>query len=1601
MSEGFSQRWRRSIAVGVLCLVTVGAQAVFLVTPAAAAVNTVTSLSTLATGIASATLSGNVTTTSSDTVKAYFCWTTTSFSGNCPAGASMSASVYSTNATTSVNLTYDLSGLAAGTLYYWNIEVVDSSVSTNTAWGSTSTFTTAAAPTLTTIAPTGLGLTTGSIPAGNGTANAVPQADVSTNGDPSTTASFCLSPDPFASGGCTTTATYYVFAAAPISTVPIYQPALSAVVTQTGSGGALNVAANGELGGLDPGTTYYYEIEATNSLGTLYYGGVVSFTTYNNISVTTTPVTSGTFNGTNDTAGFTMNGTITTYNDPATTWYYCYSATSFATGTCTGQSGQVFDPSRANSLAAGLGSTPQNVSITVTNLSPATTFYVQLIGTNSSNNRFYNGIESFTTANAPTLSVTSAPATVLSTTSATLNGSVNPNGDPNVSAINFCYSTSSSLASCSGATVAAASTTAITTGATSATTESATISSLTPGTTYYYQLEATNSLGTIYYSPVSTFTSANTLTLGTLKATSSNAAGSVTFGGTVDANGDPSVTSIEFCYAPHSSGIVAATTCTGTGATTLAATAPTYTAGGTDAVTAFATLSPGVTYDYFLLATNSLGTVYYSSLGTPFTTAAAVTIAGMRTAAPGYTGGVSATSSITLYAVVSANGDPNVTSIKFCYAPHSSGMVAAATCTGSTAADSQGSFTNGIGGEVSATLTGLSPGTVYDYYVLATNSIGTVYYSSPLSTFTSANKVSLATTAVTYGGSPGSVGLNGTLDTNGDPTVTGVQFCYSTSSSLTASSTCTGSTTPASPSSFTNAAAGSNAVTGTLSGLSTGVAYYYFLMATNSAGQTYESSVAHFTSAATLSVATGAASSPGYIAASGGTPASSSMHLAGSVAANGDPSVSSIQFCYALDSVGLTAGTSCSGSTIAATPSTFTNGTGGSVSAALAGLTPGTTYDYFLMATNSVGLIYYGTVGTLTSANELSISSVSATSNNASGSVTFTGTVTASGDPSVTSIQFCYALASVGLTAGTSCSGTVAAATPPNFVGGGQNNELDLSSLAAGTTYDYFLMATNSAGQVYYSARQTFTTAAAPTIGVSAPTNFTIDATGTATGVTLGGTVNANGDPNVHAIEFCWKSSSVATSCSGATFANASAATASGTSPTTEFALVVPTTLLAPATTYYFNLEATNSLGTVYLGSGSSFTTPAAPTVVTGTALIPSVTAATLQGTINSNGDPATTYQFCYSQYAFTSGNCAGTLGATFTPSTSISGSASLSIALTGLLAPTTYYVELMATNEAGVTYYGGVTTFTTTFIGVGSGGTGATTGTATAVTGAASGVGATSATLNAVVNANGSLNTHGIVFCYSATSFTSGNCGGTVIAGTPASVTGTSPTSVSATLTGLTAATTYYVEVQVTTSTGVVIYGGVQSFTTASNLVPQATLSLAASSATVGSSITLSTSGGSGSGAVTFTVTGGTAAGCAVTGSTLSATGPGTCLVTATKAADVTYQAASSSATSFTFNAAPAPPKPARPGVVVIHFASGSWTLTGSSSSSLVALGHHLVRGALIRIIGFGYHNSALAHRRVMAIERMILRIVKVRVQAVFVTGPNANLGKVVTLEQ
>ena len=111
---------------------------------------------------------------------------------------------------------------------------------------------------------------------------------------------------------------------------------------------------------------------------------------------------------------------------------------------------------------------------------------------------------------------------------------------------------------------------------------------------------------------------------------------------------------------------------------------------------------------------------------------------------------------------------------------------------------------------------------------------------------------------------------------------------------------------------------------------------------------------------------------------------------------------------------------------------------------------------------------------------------------------------------------------------------------------------------------------------------------------------------------------------------------------------------------------------------------------------------------------------------------------------------------------------------------------------------------------------------------------------------------------------------------------------------------------------------------------VNQATLSVTSTSGTYRTALTLTTSGGSGTGAVSYSVVNGTASGCAISAGQLNSTSAGTCLVTATKAADANYNLASSAQTTVTL-------APAAPSAPTITNLPGQGTYGGGFTAAVV----------------------------------------------------------------
>jgi len=137
-----------------------------------------------------------------------------------------------------------------------------------------------------------------------------------------------------------------------------------------------------------------------------------------------------------------------------------------------------------------------------------------------------------------------------------------------------------------------------------------------------------------------------------------------------------------------------------------------------------------------------------------------------------------------------------------------------------------------------------------------------------------------------------------------------------------------------------------------------------------------------------------------------------------------------------------------------------------------------------------------------------------------------------------------------------------------------------------------------------------------------------------------------------------------------------------------DVSVSVTITGLNPNTTYHYRLVGINSVGTGY-GSDKTFTTTGTlPTVATTSTTSVTSASATLNGTVNPNGE-ATTYYFEYGVET--------SYGSTTLSSSAGSGTSAVSViaAISELLSDTTYHYRLVATNSEG-TSYGDDKTFST-----------------------------------------------------------------------------------------------------------------------------------------------------------------------------------------------------------------------------------------------------------------------------------------------------------------
>ncbi|MDO8335673.1 MAG: hypothetical protein Q7T74_02725 [Candidatus Saccharibacteria bacterium] len=369
----------------------------------------------------------------------------------------------------------------------------------------------------------------------------------------------------------------------------------------------------------------------------------------------------------------------------------------------------------------------------------------------------YGAATAFTTYGPP--STTTSAATSLTTNSAILNSTVNPNGAS--TNISYLWGTTSGVA-CNVQPNTLPGPTALTgTANLSGATTQATLPSLSPNTTYYFCVMATNTYGTTY----GTVTSLQTNP--TPGAYVMMGAGSIIGGSTTDCDdasarpcpptissvGSATQTSLTVNWSAATTSGPAQTSfnlfyCdrTASGACTPSSQIGGSIASGSTSYAHNATITCGRTYAYLIRAVNASGTSADSNVSTGTTSSCA--------SAPSVTTG-EASGQTTTTAVLNSTVNPNndTTSITYRWQTGST-----ATCNGSTPTNALAGGPSGLtggnplsGASTQQTLSGLSAGTRYYYCVTATNSISPFTTYGSVSNFWTLPAVPTSPSAVASG----------------------------------------------------------------------------------------------------------------------------------------------------------------------------------------------------------------------------------------------------------------------------------------------------------------------------------------------------------------------------------------------------------------------------------------------------------------------------------------------------------------------------------------------------------------------------------------------------------------------------------------------------------------------------------------------------------------------------------------------------------------------------------------------------------------------------------------------------------------------------------
>ena len=477
----------------------------------------------------------------------------------------------------------------------------------------------------------------------------------------------------------------------------------------------------------------------------------------------------------------TLNATINPEGMPVNAMYFQY-------GTTTGY-GSTATPGGN----PGEGESPVLVTAPISGLAENTTYHFRLVAENAYGIT-YGPDETLKTAGAtpapPT--VTTDPATGVSSISATVNGHINPNG-ANVTVCNVEYGPTTSYGSsapCAPSPGSGSSPVAV----------SASVTGLTANTTYHFRISATNANGTGKGSDETFQTLPNPPTVATEPASSITQT-SATLNGTVNLNSG-NVRDCHFEYGTLAlyGFSVPCASLPGSGESAVAVSA------------SLGSLSEHTTYHFRIVVTNQSGASYGSDQ--TFTTEPnpPKVVTGLASALT--------QASATLNAIVNPNGD-TVSDCRFEYG--TSALYGSALPCASLPGSGEGWVA------VSASLGSLSANTTYHLRIVVTNPGGSSYGSDR--TFTTLPSPPTVVTEPTSSVTQTAATLNATVNPNGG-TVSDCHFEYGTSALYGSSVPCA---------SLPGPGESAVAVSAPVGGLATNSTYHFRIVATNAGGTSYGS----------------------------------------------------------------------------------------------------------------------------------------------------------------------------------------------------------------------------------------------------------------------------------------------------------------------------------------------------------------------------------------------------------------------------------------------------------------------------------------------------------------------------------------------------------------------------------------------------------------------------------------------------------------------------------------------------------------------------------------------------------------------------------------